>query len=144
MEKTRKGLTGVYLIQHQKSDTFFVGASLSICNSLLSHFRRLKLGTHPNENLQSIWNENGPTGFQFSIKEILTNKYLLEERELYWIQLLDAECIETKKHPIQMNDFMVGVDVNVAIRDEIKNLQRGTIQESVEFLISFYQNANTK
>lgn len=82
--------TGVYAITHRVSGKSYIGGAYkSFGLRFWIHRRDLRAGRHGNQHLQNAWNKYGASSFSFRILERCSPESC-EEREQYWIDILDA------------------------------------------------------
>jgi len=62
---------GVYQVKNLKSGKIVLGSSKNLHGPLNRHRFMLSIGRHPNEALQTDWNQLGPAAFVFEILEIV-------------------------------------------------------------------------
>lgn len=62
---------GVYRVRNAVSDKVLVGASANLPAILNRHRAQLRLGIHPNRDLQRDWNELGADAFEFHVLDRL-------------------------------------------------------------------------
>jgi hypothetical protein len=58
---------GVFLIRNVANDKVFVGVGQDLRGSMNRHRFQLTTGIHPNDRLQTDWNELGSEGFTFEV-----------------------------------------------------------------------------
>lgn len=83
------GTSGIYKIENLVSGKIYVGQSRHIKSRFIQHKSELRNGSHYNKHLQYAWDKYGEESFVFSVIEECPIE-LLNERELYWIDKLDA------------------------------------------------------
>lgn len=69
-----KGNTTIYAIQHCQTGRIYVGRTNWLDRRLKAHFNSLKNNTHPNELMQSDYNEFG-NDFEVFVLEVVEDKY---------------------------------------------------------------------
>ena len=62
---------GIFQIQNLANGRAFIGGSKDLPAILNRHQFQLKLGTHPNKELQRAWNELGADAFAFNVLDTL-------------------------------------------------------------------------
>jgi hypothetical protein len=62
---------GIFQIQNTASGRAFIGSSKDLPAIFNRHQWQLKLGAHPNSELQRDWNELGPDKFTFTVLDTL-------------------------------------------------------------------------
>jgi len=60
-------MKGIYSIVHSPTQRCYVGQSIDCEKRLVTHRRKLELGTHVNVHLQRCWNRDGPEAFGFEL-----------------------------------------------------------------------------
>lgn len=101
---------GVYIIKNINSGKSYVGSTItSFKKRLYHHFCCLKNNSHKNILLQRAWNKYGEDDFTYDILEQITDKQIIRERELYYINSLD--CLNKKKG-YNINKTTNSVDCN--------------------------------
>lgn len=89
--KERKVTPGVYAIRCASTGEVWVAPSRNLDTQQNGIWFTLRLGTHPNKALQTVWNAEGEAAFVFEIVE------RIEEDDLT-PYLLDARLKERIKH----------------------------------------------
>lgn len=72
--KERVKPSGVFQIKNMANGKVLLGSSLNLEGPLNKHRFMLKIGSHPNKELQKDWNELGPDQFSFEIVETIPVK----------------------------------------------------------------------
>jgi len=67
---------GVYQLSNKLNGKIFIGSSLNLPGKKNSQFFQLKLGGHPNKELQSDWISSGADAFSFTVLETLKTSEL--------------------------------------------------------------------
>jgi hypothetical protein len=67
--KERVKPSGVFQIKNMTNGKVLLGSSLNLEGPLNKHRFMLRIGSHPNKELQQDWNELGPGQFVFEILE---------------------------------------------------------------------------
>lgn len=80
----------VYKITHLPTNAVYVGSAKDIEARWHGHRARLKNGTHPSKNMQSLWDEDGCDAFAISSLETVSDHAALFSREQHWIDVLAA------------------------------------------------------
>lgn len=75
----------IYRIVNFQTGKVYVGQSLQPRTRSLSHFAKLKAGTHKNKRLQAAYNLYGREAFYFEILEKDVSPDEIDQREIYWI-----------------------------------------------------------
>ena len=84
-------ICGIYKISNRITNKIYVGQSKDIIKRWRDHKTRLRSGNHVNIHLQNSWNKYGEGAFEFSVVEVCKKNFdVLNEREVYWINKLDA------------------------------------------------------
>ena len=60
---------GIFQIRNLVNEKVFIGSSLNLDGIFNRHEFQLKMGGHPNKDLQSDWNEFGAENFEFETLE---------------------------------------------------------------------------
>ena len=81
---------GIYYIQNIKNSKIYIGSAIDIKKRWREHKHHLYRRHHCNSHLQSVWNSEGEDIFIFGIMELVSDKYLLLDREQYWIDRFDS------------------------------------------------------
>jgi group I intron endonuclease len=84
--------SGIYRIRNLNTGKGYVGSAKKFNARWNEHKRQLRGNFHHSILLQRSWNKYGQNAFVFEILEVVKNptKKKLEEREQYWIDLLDV------------------------------------------------------
>ena len=141
VEKSRKGMIGIYQLSNVHTKECFIGASASMNSKMKTVTNLLLAGKHLNEQLQQAWNRDGCEAFEFSILEIVASVYLLHERELYWLKKKRAFEIDLKTDHELKNERIPSshISVNNQTKQDIRDLKLGTLIHTIKLLIEFYQ-----
>lgn len=133
---------GIYQILNIRSGEKYVGSSSRIYDRLKTHMGFLANGTHINNRLQLAWKQDGPTGFRFSILEIVADPLLIPQREIYWIQTTGAQDLGfNTKTDLHKNRTLLHIGGD--LKREMEGLNLGPMNTTLEILIRFYrQHAN--
>ena len=59
--------TGIYCIKNKINDYIYIGQSTDTNRRFKDHIRTLRQNTHHNIKLQTSWNKDGETNFEFFI-----------------------------------------------------------------------------
>ena len=78
----------VYAIQHNVTKKIYVGSSRNAENRYKAHLAQLKGGKHPNEDMQSDYNQYGADYSFFILDEIPTFEQKSKEKE--WMRKLKS------------------------------------------------------
>lgn len=98
-------LTGVYRIVNRAERTAYVGSSRNLLKRRAEHFRLLRKGVHPNQNLQHAFNVHGENAFDWIEEISCTEENDARELEL---QLLKGELTfdeDTSSYNIAFDAF---------------------------------------
>lgn len=76
---------GIYGIKNLTNSKWYVGQSTNVDGRIKHHIYNLKKGTHSNAHLQSSFNSDGLSSFEFHILEITLVLPLLDIKEQTWI-----------------------------------------------------------
>ena len=87
---------GVYRVHNTQDDRALIGTSRDVPAALNRHRAQLRMGGHPQRQLQSDWNSLGPEAFVFEILDTLAPADVpgydptddLHELELLWLDKL--------------------------------------------------------
>ena len=141
MEKSRKGMIGIYQIKNRKTEQSYVGSSFSINNRLKDHMTHLANGTHINKDLQESWNHHGPECFEFSILEILQDKNKIDKREIYWIEKTGALNIGFNTKSDQYKSRTL-ISIHMQTKHDLENLKMGSMNSTIQHLLRFYKTSS--
>lgn len=86
----KEKLCGIYCIENTVNGERYIGQSVNMYTRWKQHKNDLNNGTHCNEHLQNAWDCYGEKSFKFYILEECALE-LLDEREIYYIQLFNVE-----------------------------------------------------
>lgn len=85
----------------------YIGSTgTSFQRRLQQHLSKLHCNKHHCSHLQSAWNLYGEDCFQFAIEEIVTNKTILLDREVYFINKYNATTQGYNENPIPTDSPM--------------------------------------
>lgn len=85
---------GVAVVRHVASGKAFLFANLDI-NALVNRYRtQLRMGSHPNRQLQQDWNSFGEAAFAFEVLDTLTPKDDPEVNPAEELRLLEELWLE--------------------------------------------------
>ena len=91
--------SGIYKITNLVNGKVYIGSTNDYLARFREHRTELKRNVHFNTHLQSAYNKYGVQNFKFEVIEFIENlenlpltefKYLLEEREEFYIQLYES------------------------------------------------------
>jgi group I intron endonuclease len=86
---------GVFQIRNLSNEKVFVGSSMNLEGIFNRHEFQLKMGGHPNKDLQKDWNALGAENFAFEILEELEPRENLDDKaELTFLEDLWLEKLE--------------------------------------------------
>lgn len=90
--------SGIYKIYSLVSKDFYVGKSKNLHQRWCQHSHDLKLGKHPNTNLQNVCDRDGESNLVMELLELVEDINDLETREVYWTDLLkpNLNVVDTK------------------------------------------------
>lgn len=78
----------IYAIQHTPTGRIYVGKTWRLDDRIKQHMNALKNGTHPNELMQSDYNESG-TDYKIFVLEVVEDIYPLHrDAEWKWMDKL--------------------------------------------------------
>jgi group I intron endonuclease len=86
-------MIGIYQIENKENGMIYIGSSNNIFNRWKIHIANLNNKTHHSYKLQEDWNQQGLTGFSFSILELVNNKNKLKEAEQIHIDSYDQTIL---------------------------------------------------
>lgn len=91
--KNMENRPGIYAIVNVVNDNKYIGQAANIGKRWYQHKIQLKSNCHFNQYLQNAYNKYGKANFSFIVLEYCESslKYLLNEREQYWIDKLNPE-----------------------------------------------------
>lgn len=141
MEKSHKGMIGVYILRSNITGTSFIGSAPSMLNHLVKHFDKLSSNNHENASLQEMWNMYGSASFEFVCLESVSDKYLLLDRVSYWMKKMSAVPIGGE-HQYAHEYASPGsgrLTISKELREELRGLNAGNSNEAIRFLIHFYK-----
>ncbi len=81
----------IYKIVNLINKKFYVGSTINEKARKNTHFCKLRKGYHDNQHLQNSFNKHGEKAFLFEVIEANVEGDKLEERELYYLQLLKPQ-----------------------------------------------------
>lgn len=77
---------GVYVIECRENQRRYVGGTItSFKKRYKNHVSNLTHGKHHSPALQADWSVYGADAFTFRILEIIDDKDLIPDREVYWM-----------------------------------------------------------
>lgn len=85
---------GVYRVQNKTNGKTLIGTSLDHNAALNRHRAQLRMGGHPNRELQNDWNEMGPEVFEFEILDTLSPSELHDYDPTDDLGMLEAMWVE--------------------------------------------------
>jgi predicted alpha/beta hydrolase family esterase len=86
---------GVYQIYNSMNEKIFIGASMNLNGILNRNKFQLKMGSHPNRELQKDWNEFVEEDFTFEVLEAIEPREGLDyEKELKSLEILWLEKLQ--------------------------------------------------
>lgn len=103
-----KGKHGIYKITSNiKQNKCYIGSAVCLCNRKSVHFKLLKDNKHFNKPLQNHYNKYGKDDLKFNVVEYIENKENLIEREQFWIDSYDFDCLFNIR---KIADSNIGID----------------------------------
>jgi hypothetical protein len=95
--KERKTEAGIYAIRCAASGQAWVGQTPNLDTIRNRIWFSLRMGSHPNRELQAAWSAHGESDFSFEVLERLDDEELayvrntlLKEREMHWRSKLNG------------------------------------------------------
>lgn len=83
---------GIYVIECRENQHRYVGGTIvSFKKRHKNHLSTLAHGKHHSPALQADWNAYGADAFTFRILEVVDDKDLIPDREVYWMNELQPE-----------------------------------------------------
>jgi hypothetical protein len=70
-KETRRPM-GVFQVRNRVDGKVMIGVSVDLPAMLNRQQSQLRMGGHPNKELQRAWNEHGPEAFEFEVLDTLT------------------------------------------------------------------------
>lgn len=134
VEKTRKGLMGIYKIISNVTGEVYVGSSRSVANRIQKHMNDLTDRKHENKSLEELWHKHGPHTFSFAIVELINDERELLEKERFWIAELGGKqaMLNKKNHS---NQERTNINVPLETRDSLRALGKGSMDKAIRYLI---------
>jgi group I intron endonuclease len=134
VEKSRKGLMGIYKIVNSVTGEVYVGSSRSVANRIQKHMNDMTDRKHENKSLEELWHRHGAHTFSFSIVELVDDERYLLEKERYWIaQLGGKQAMLNKKD--HSNLERTNISVPLETRDSLRALGKGSMDKAIRYLI---------
>ena len=90
ISKIHKNIKGIYIVFNILDKKGYVGQSINLYKRRNNHIAELRRNNHPNIYLQRSWNKYGKKNFIVYILEIIDDINNLNEKELYYIKLLET------------------------------------------------------
>lgn len=136
MEKAHKGLCGIYQFKNTQTDRKFIGASTSMANVFEKCINDLRMGNFKCEGLQREWNLYGPECFEYSVMELVDDKYDINNRARYWVNKIESTAIDDNADDCVTSGY---VSLSRDVKDDLRALNLGTFDTTVRTLIAFYK-----
>lgn len=86
----REKIPCVYMIRNKINDKKYIGITGDYLHRRQCHISCLNKKKHSNIHLQRAWNKYGADNFEFLIVEVVAEKELLPDKEIYWIGYFDS------------------------------------------------------
>jgi group I intron endonuclease len=86
---SKKGNSGVYIIQNKINNKVYIGASKDTYTRLCDHKTKLRGGYHHNIHLQNAFDKNGEDKFIFDVLEDCDEQFIYSQ-ENYWCNMLSS------------------------------------------------------
>lgn len=80
--------SGIYYIQNINNGKLYIGSAVNIQGRWRQHKHLLYKRKHVNAHLQAAWDKDGEDVFIFGVMEVVEDKFLLLDREQYWMDKL--------------------------------------------------------
>ena len=77
--------SGIYKITNTVNGKVYIGQAKNLNTRFANHLYRIKRKEHHNEYLQRAFDKHGETNFIYEIVEEISDLYILDSREKYWI-----------------------------------------------------------
>lgn len=98
--KERKPKRGIFIVKCATAGQTWVETSPNLDSARNGLWFALRLGSHPNRSLQTVWNEQGEDAFSFEILEQLDEDVsqlnvsdALKQKKREWIERLSSRAI---------------------------------------------------
>lgn len=86
---------GVFQIRNLRNEKVLIGSTLNLDGIFNRHLFQLKMGSHPNKDLQKDWNILGKENFSFEVlEELFPRENLDPQKELEFLENLWLEKTE--------------------------------------------------
>ena len=111
--KEREKAAGVFQVKNLRNGKLLLGSSLNLEGPINRHRFALKIGKHPNPEMQKDWNELGPENFVFEILQVVEKKdapgFKLEDE----LAILEEIWLE-ELNPLGENGYNVSRNIRQA------------------------------
>jgi group I intron endonuclease len=87
-----RGIAGIYAIYNIANSKRYIGSALSLHDRLYNHIWHLERGSHRNRKLLAAWRKHGAQSFALEVLEIVSDPFMLVEREQHWMDHHDSHC----------------------------------------------------
>jgi group I intron endonuclease len=82
--------SGIYCIKNILNNKRYIGSAINLKKRKYEHFHTLEKGMHDNDHLQKSYDKYGKSIFIFEIIEYIENKFILIDRENYYINFYNS------------------------------------------------------
>jgi group I intron endonuclease len=107
---------GIYFIKCNANSKIYIGQSVDIKRRFAAHINLLNTNQHFNIYLQRSWAKYGKQFFVFGILELVEDRNMMNDRELYWIKRHNAS------NPSFGFNVKIGGNVVGAVSESTKRL----------------------
>lgn len=83
-------MIGIYKITNTITNEVYIGQTIDLKRRSNEHFSLLRRGLHYNKHLQASFNKYKEFAFEFEIVEVVTDRELLNDLEIYYIKLYNS------------------------------------------------------
>lgn len=95
--RNRKPEMGVVSLKHRASGRSFLGISKDTKADINSNVFQLRGNTHPNKELQALWQESGKEGFEIQVLKVLKYEDPQKDHTKELEKLRDQLLLEDEK-----------------------------------------------
>lgn len=116
---------GVYRIRDRKTGRFYIGSSIDVAKRWRQHQYRLAQGTHPNPQLQALWNRDPARLAVSMLQECAADKALLLKAEQTWLDAVGVGTNRKCMNVLAVAGSHLGCKRSAATREALAAAARG-------------------
>lgn len=142
---------GIYRWLNKVNGKVYIGQTVDLSDRQRSHRNSLNNGTNKCKMLQKAWDKHGEDSFTYERVEEVSDRYLLTEREQYWVDFYDSanpkkgynivknvgsgpyirktnttKAPRTEEHRKKLSEALKGHSISIETREKMRRAKLGT------------------